>query len=185
MKALLTTAALLACLIAVPQGACAQTRKQIVAGEVAVMHDGISGSFEVREASSGIASTGTGGACLVFSEQSDGRSDCKTDSDCTLDPPFAGGYAYCLRQAGDSAKQGKCWVRPSGNYCLRSPTVPYPLDTKIAFPVAAAGNLEPVSKPLPGWWRVHACLNGKVNSTCGDVANPDKLISDGPPTRIP
>jgi len=177
--------ALLAGLLVVLQGASAQSRKQIVAGSVAVIDGGITGSFEVKESSSGIVSTGTGGACLVFSELSVGRSDCKTAEDCTLDPQFAGGHAYCLQPVNEGTTRGKCWVSPPGNYCLRSPTVPHPLDTKIELPLDAAGKLQPVIKPLPGWWRVHACLNGNASRACGGEANAEALISDGPPTKVP
>jgi hypothetical protein len=184
VKKLLFVAALLASSIVLPDGAAAQTHKAIVPGEVEVTGSGIKGSFEVVESASGIVSTGTGGACLVFSKGPHGGAACKADSDCTLDPEFAGGYAYCLDREHDRGKNGKCWVRP-GNYCLRSPTVPHPLGQKIEFPLDAAGNLQPVSNPVSGWWRVHACLAGQIPGACGDATNPDKMLSDGPPRKIP
>ena len=184
MKRPIATIVLLAGLVVVADVACAQNRKQILAQPVAVTRGGMTGAFEIVESPSGIDSVGTGGACLLFSRHARGGTPCRTDSECTLDPPFAGGHAYCLHRDGAPKKKGRCWVRPAGNYCLRSPAAPHPLATSIAFPLDAAGKLQPITDPLPGWWRVHACLNGKVQAACG-TNDPDRMISDGPPRRLP
>ncbi len=182
MKAVLIATALLATISA---AGCitAQTRKTIVAGNVELASGGITGSFEVRQSPSGIVSSGTGGACLVFSKQADGGAVCRVDAECAPDPELAGASGYCLHRADTLGKTGRCWFRPTGNYCLRSRITPLPLDIRVQLPVDAAGIVQPVAYPLPGWWRVHACLNGTAGA-CADTANPDKLTSDGPPKRI-
>lgn len=182
MKAALIAGALLATISA---SGCSpkQTRKTIVAGNVEPASGAITGWFEVRRSPSGIVSPGTGGACLVFSKQANGGAACKVDADCAPDPEQAGGRGYCLDRRDTLEKTGRCWFRPTGNYCLRSPNTPHPLATKIQFPVDAAGLVQPVANPLPGWWRVHACLNGTAGA-CADTLNPDKRTSDGPPKRI-
>ncbi len=181
MKAVLVATALLATISA---SGCmtAQTRKTIVAGNVELASGGITGWFEVRQSPSGIVSSGTGGACLVFSKQANGESACKVDADCAPDPGLAGARGYCLDRGNTPGKTGRCWFRPTGNYCLRSAN-PLPLATPIQLPVDAAGNVQPVANPLPGWWRVHACLNGTAGA-CADAASADKRTSDGPPKRV-
>ncbi|MFS8063405.1 MAG: hypothetical protein ACMG5Z_02340 [Luteimonas sp.] len=185
VERLVVAAVLLAILVGAPDGARAQSRKKIAAQAVEATGEGIKGAFEIRESPSGILSPGTGGACLLFSKQARGGSACRQDSDCTPGPEFVGGSAYCLHRNSDPRKKGRCWSRPAGNYCLRLPTVPHPLDTNIEFPLDATGKLQPVSNPKPGWWRVHACLSGTVTGSCGYVEDADKMFSDGPPTRIP
>jgi hypothetical protein len=167
--------------------ASAQSRKAIIAGPIAVSGNTIAGSFKVEETSRGGAeATGSGGACLVFSEHRGGGAACNADNDCALDPPFTGGHAYCLRSGNE--KKGRCWLRPAETpsvpYCLRSPVAPLPLNASIEFPVDSSGNLLPVANARAGWWRVHACLNITARG-CASPADPGKLISDGPPAKVP
>jgi hypothetical protein len=167
--------------------ASAQSRKAIIAGPIEMAGNTISGSFKVEQPRrGGVEAVGTGGACLVFSEQRSGGAACNVDDDCTLDPPFTGGHAYCLHSG--KAKKGRCWVRPaetaSVSYCLRSPAIPLPLNQSIAFPVDSSGNLLPVVNARPGWWRVHACLK-IASGACANPADPSKLIIDGPPAKVP
>ena len=190
MKALLLVV-VLAGIVTLPSHAGPPTRKKITAGPVVVTGNGLSGSFEVTENPSGIPSTGTGGACLVLSKDIHGGPACRTDSDCALDPQSlaVGGHAYCLAPGGvlNAFRKKRCWIRPGapGTHCRLSKQIPQPLDQTLAFPVDAAGNLQPLPAPQPGWWRVHACLNGQINGACGDPANPDRMFSDGPPKKIP
>ncbi|MGH8062909.1 MAG: hypothetical protein ACREO7_12950 [Pseudoxanthomonas sp.] len=187
---LLSATLLFGIALAANVSAAPPTSKKIVAGPVVATGSGITGSFKVVEDRSGIPSTGTGGACLVFSKHRRGGPSCKADSDCALAPEFTGGHGYCLLSKGfpSPSKQGKCWMRPAETpeapYCRRSTSTPNPLDQDIGLPVDATGNLRPVAGAKPGWWRVHACLNGAAGA-CADSVNPDKMTHDGPPRRIP
>jgi len=183
----LLLSALLSALLAAATVAAADTpsdpgRKSIVAGAVSRDAGGLRGSFRVVASASGIASPGTGGACLVFSRHRTGGAACHVDSDCTLPPDLAGGYAYCLHD-GPAAAVGRCWLRPAGNYCMRSRTAPLPLGVDIAFPRDDAGNPKSVSPVTRGWWRVHACLNGAPGA-CGQIDAPNLQTSDGLPRKF-
>lgn len=163
----------------------AADRKEIIPGPVLVADGGMSGSFRIEDSTRGLQSTGTGGACLVFSARRRGGAACQTDSDCQPDADFAGGSGYCLRK--DAARKGRCWTRPAeapgAPYCRRSPVRPLPVGERIAVPVDAGGRPLPVAGPRPGWWRVHACLN-LAPGACADASNPARYTRDGPPRRI-
>lgn len=190
MKRVMTAAALVAIIIALPDCALAQTRKQIVAGPIKVTGHAVSGSFRVEAPRrAGIVSTGTGGACLVADP---GNRTCRTDDDCgDLRTQYhPAGAAYCLRR-NRANKRKTCWVRPGRDldFCLKSPVVPLPVNTRIDLPqvdprvMGANKNIR---------WRVHACLNGydaatkKDNRACAGGAgmNPSVLTSDGPSRRV-
>lgn len=163
----------------------AEDRKEIIPGPVQLGEAGMSGSFRIEASPLGVESTGTGGACLVFSARRRGGAVCRTDTDCKPDDVFAGGSGYCLG-AGPS-RTGRCWTRPAETkdapLCRRSAAMPLPVGQQIGFPVDAAGRSLPVAKPRPGWWRVHACLN-LVLGACADPAGKARHTRDGPPRKI-
>lgn len=168
---------------AIPTGAA--VRKEIIPGPVQLDKSGMSGSFRIEASPRGVESTGTGGACLVFSTRKRGGAACHVDSDCKPDVAFTGGSGYCLG-AGPS-RTGRCWSRPAESkdapLCRRSPIVPLPVGEQIGFPVDAAGRLLPVAKPRAGWWRVHACLN-LVPGACAGPTSQARHTRDGPPRKI-
>lgn len=173
----------LAALCALATVAGAQTPMRIVPGPVEVDARGMHASFRIEAHPDGIVSNGSGGACLVYSSGPNGGESCRADSECRLAPAFAGGHAYCLDRQGAADGRGKCWVRPpGGDYCLRSRT-PLPLGTAIAVPVDADGRLAPVARPRPGWWRVHACLNGAPGA-CAQAGSVERMLVDGPVRHV-
>jgi hypothetical protein len=115
-------------------------------------------------------STGTGGACLLAQVQ---EKVCVHASDC--DVQFqTGRYAlttwggYCLdRRPGttDAPSVGQCWVKPSEDWCAKSPFEPWPDGTHSvpAIPVdrtqfyRQAKRINPNLRTIA--WRVLACLN--------------------------
>jgi hypothetical protein len=183
----ISSAVLILLVSVLTSAASAPSRRAIIAGPIKVAGNTISGSFTVEQPRrGGVEAIGTGGACLVYSEQRSGGAACNADADCVLDPVLAGGHPYCLRAGNE--KKGRCWVRPAETpsvpYCLRSPAAPLPLNRNIEFPVDSSGNLLPVANVRPGWWRVHACLNITAGA-CGNPTDPSKLINDGPPAKVP
>ena len=171
---------------AFPAGA--QTRRQIVAGPVSATGGTISGVFRVHESRrAGIISIGTGGACLV-AERSDRA--CSSDDDCgDLRTHYhPAGAAYCLQPQGARSHR-TCWVRPGADvdFCLKSPQVALPLDTRLDLPQADPGV---IAGGRGVRWRVHACLNGyddvlkHDNHACGDASSSNLMTSDGPPRQV-
>lgn len=141
-------------LCAVP--AVAQTSKALVPGKVQATGNTISGSFRLTEARKGIASTGTGGACLVAKLS---RLACHDDDDCRgLRAAYhPDGWAYCLRPKSSFGAK-TCWIRPGrqSDYCRTSPVSPYPLNEDLALPIVAA---FPRRDGKPVRWLIHGCLN--------------------------
>lgn len=158
---------------------------RIIAGPVAVTPAGLAGSFTLQAGGDREASAApTGGACLVYSAQADGGAQCSSDTDCDAAPVFPGGSGYCLRRDPQSA--GRCWLRPAdgvANVCRRSPTRALVAGETLAFPIDGQGRLQPLAAPLPGWWRVHACMN-LVPGACRQPDSPDRRTADGPAVDV-
>lgn len=153
----------------------------------------LSGDFELQEVSKtvGIPSTGSGGACLVFSAADLGiakiaGSTCNINSDCEDDGVAA---YYC------HAPSHSCWVRPKsdpkGDYTCNRPLVMSPgvVNHAPKTPVDAATKLG----LKPGVRvRVVACLNQKgfvpppnPNPTgCPSINGPDRIEVMGPEGKM-
>jgi hypothetical protein len=142
----------------------------------------------------GIASLGSGGACLIADLNAinlpNDTPSCTADAQCQKGLP-QGHFGYCVAN--------KCWVRPGPptQMCDRTIDrggVPFALGQHWLPPKDSASGATHIDVShvyrLPGaagkqfGWRVHSCLNGlkadgNSNSACANQPG-EKQIDDGP-----
>lgn len=192
--ALFTSVQLLGVLLlwSVPAGAHAQeeARLRIVAGPIQTNANGVQGAFWILHDDRGLASNGSGGACLVMRPtrlHATTSDRCRADADCSVAAYPSGAHAYCLDRAPDTGA-GRCWVRPgpAARYCLQFKDAAAPVGQVLRFPRDATGTPSAVPDAQAGAWRVHACLNGVTALACAHPTSTDKQLDDGAPaTYVP